>query len=89
MLQQLHGVTMYSHDEHHSTTSYCWSDRGKGASAANASPAVLLTTLRPSVRQTVRPSCGPVSSKAYMKCLLIYWKLLELVKPSVQQFIAA
>ncbi|XP_005450446.1 syntaxin-binding protein 5-like isoform X11 [Oreochromis niloticus] len=27
MLQQLHGVTMYSHDEHHSTTSYCWSDR--------------------------------------------------------------
>lgn len=31
MLQQLHGVTMYSHDEHHSATStttpYCWSDR--------------------------------------------------------------
>ncbi|KAM9709510.1 syntaxin-binding protein 5-like isoform 10-T10 [Menidia menidia] len=27
MLQQLHGVTMYSHDEHHTTTSYCWSDR--------------------------------------------------------------
>lgn len=55
MLQQLHGVTMYSHDEHHSTTSYCWSDRGKRASATNASPAVLLTTLRPSVRMSVRP----------------------------------
>ncbi|XP_072301264.1 syntaxin-binding protein 5-like isoform X2 [Eucyclogobius newberryi] len=28
MLQQLHGVTMYSHDEHHSTsTPYCWSER--------------------------------------------------------------
>ncbi|XP_057708729.1 syntaxin-binding protein 5-like isoform X11 [Corythoichthys intestinalis] len=27
MLQQLHGVTMYSHDEHHSATPYCWSDR--------------------------------------------------------------
>ncbi|KAF7216103.1 syntaxin-binding protein 5-like isoform X19 [Nothobranchius furzeri] len=26
MLQQLHGVTMYSHDEHH-TTSYCWNER--------------------------------------------------------------
>ncbi|KAM9803509.1 syntaxin-binding protein 5-like isoform 12-T12 [Syngnathus typhle] len=27
MLQQLHGVTMYSHDEHHTTTPYSWSDR--------------------------------------------------------------
>ncbi|XP_038131391.1 syntaxin-binding protein 5-like isoform X8 [Cyprinodon tularosa] len=27
MLQQLHGVTMYSHDEHHTTTSYCWNER--------------------------------------------------------------
>ncbi|XP_072253419.1 syntaxin-binding protein 5-like isoform X10 [Leuresthes tenuis] len=27
MLQQFHGVTMYSHDEHHTTTSYCWSER--------------------------------------------------------------
>ncbi|XP_047456531.1 syntaxin-binding protein 5-like isoform X10 [Mugil cephalus] len=27
MLQQLHGVTMYSHDEHHSAASYCWSER--------------------------------------------------------------
>ncbi|XP_061648528.1 syntaxin-binding protein 5-like isoform X11 [Phyllopteryx taeniolatus] len=27
MLQQLHGVTMYSHDEHHTATPYCWSDR--------------------------------------------------------------
>ncbi|KAM6986073.1 syntaxin-binding protein 5-like isoform 4-T4 [Aplochiton taeniatus] len=26
MLQQLHGVSMYSHDEHH-TTSYCWTER--------------------------------------------------------------
>uniref|UniRef100_A0AAY4BNI8 Syntaxin-binding protein 5-like n=1 Tax=Denticeps clupeoides TaxID=299321 RepID=A0AAY4BNI8_9TELE len=26
MLQQLHGVSMYSHDEHHAT-SYCWSER--------------------------------------------------------------
>lgn len=32
MLQQLHGVTMYSHDEHHSsttTTPYCWSERAE------------------------------------------------------------
>ncbi|KAG5282884.1 hypothetical protein AALO_G00035780 [Alosa alosa] len=28
MLQQLHGVSMYSHDEHHST-SYCWSERAE------------------------------------------------------------
>ncbi|XP_049449183.1 syntaxin-binding protein 5-like isoform X6 [Epinephelus fuscoguttatus] len=27
MLQQLHGVTMYSHDEHHTTAPYCWSER--------------------------------------------------------------
>ncbi|XP_056889159.1 syntaxin-binding protein 5-like isoform X8 [Takifugu flavidus] len=27
MLQQLHGVTMYSHDEHHTSASYCWSER--------------------------------------------------------------
>ncbi|XP_041663044.1 syntaxin-binding protein 5-like [Cheilinus undulatus] len=27
MLQQLHGVTMYSHDEHHTSAPYCWSDR--------------------------------------------------------------
>ncbi|XP_061578927.1 syntaxin-binding protein 5-like, partial [Cololabis saira] len=27
MLQQFHGVTMYSHDEHHTTTSYCWTER--------------------------------------------------------------
>ncbi|XP_024142381.1 syntaxin-binding protein 5-like isoform X8 [Oryzias melastigma] len=28
MLQQLHGVTMYSHDEHHTTTTpYCWTER--------------------------------------------------------------
>ncbi|XP_050926135.1 syntaxin-binding protein 5-like isoform X6 [Lates calcarifer] len=27
MLQQLHGVTMYSHDEHHTTSPYCWSER--------------------------------------------------------------
>ncbi|GAA6075014.1 syntaxin-binding protein 5-like isoform X1 [Tachysurus ichikawai] len=27
MLQQLHGVSMYSHDEHHATT-YSWSERG-------------------------------------------------------------
>ncbi|XP_078030517.1 syntaxin-binding protein 5-like isoform X8 [Epinephelus lanceolatus] len=27
MLQQLHGVTMYSHDEHHTTVPYCWSER--------------------------------------------------------------
>lgn len=30
MLQQLHGVTMYSHDEHHTSAPYCWSERGKG-----------------------------------------------------------
>ncbi|XP_019945185.1 syntaxin-binding protein 5-like isoform X8 [Paralichthys olivaceus] len=27
MLQQFHGVTMYSHDEHHITSPYCWSER--------------------------------------------------------------
>ncbi|XP_031714425.1 syntaxin-binding protein 5-like isoform X2 [Anarrhichthys ocellatus] len=27
MLQQLHGVSMYSHDEHHTTAPYCWSER--------------------------------------------------------------
>ncbi|KAJ3591604.1 hypothetical protein NHX12_006737 [Muraenolepis orangiensis] len=27
MLQQLHGVSMYSHDEHHTSANYCWSDR--------------------------------------------------------------
>ncbi|XP_032385678.1 syntaxin-binding protein 5-like isoform X8 [Etheostoma spectabile] len=27
MLQQLHGVAMYSHDEHHATAPYCWSER--------------------------------------------------------------
>ncbi|XP_029699005.1 syntaxin-binding protein 5-like isoform X7 [Takifugu rubripes] len=27
MLQQLHGVAMYSHDEHHTSASYCWSER--------------------------------------------------------------
>ncbi|XP_074550780.1 syntaxin-binding protein 5-like isoform X5 [Halichoeres trimaculatus] len=27
MLQQLHGVTMYSHDEHHTTAPYCWTER--------------------------------------------------------------
>ncbi|XP_038576117.1 syntaxin-binding protein 5-like isoform X7 [Micropterus salmoides] len=27
MLQQLHGVTMYSHDEHHTTAPYCWNER--------------------------------------------------------------
>lgn len=29
MLQQLHGVSMYSHDEHHGTA-YSWSERGEG-----------------------------------------------------------
>lgn len=53
MLQQLHGVTMYSHDEHHSTTPYCWSERGKGASATNPSTAVLLINIRTSVRHSV------------------------------------
>ncbi|XP_027146796.1 syntaxin-binding protein 5-like isoform X8 [Larimichthys crocea] len=27
MLQQLHGVTMYSHDEYHTSAPYCWSER--------------------------------------------------------------
>ncbi|XP_034068763.1 syntaxin-binding protein 5-like isoform X10 [Gymnodraco acuticeps] len=27
MLQQFHGVTMYSHDEHHSTPPYSWTDK--------------------------------------------------------------
>lgn len=50
MLQQLHGVTMYSHDEHHTTTPYCWSERGKGASATTA---VHLNNIRSSVSQHV------------------------------------
>lgn len=66
MLQQLHGVTMYSHDEHHTSAPYCWSERGKGASATNPSTAVLLIITRPSVSQYVSPSCGPVSCK---KCV--------------------
>ncbi|CAL8357500.1 unnamed protein product [Arctogadus glacialis] len=28
MLQQLHGVSMYSVDEHHSPAAYCWSEKG-------------------------------------------------------------
>lgn len=77
MLQQLHGVTMYSHDEHHTTSPYCWSDRGKGASATNPSTAVLLTDVRPSVRPSVRTSVSmsirPVALfhlKHAKKCLL-------------------
>lgn len=56
MLQQFHGVTMYSHDEHPTSAPYCWSERGKGASAAHPSTAVLLST-RPSrqVPLSVRP----------------------------------
>lgn len=53
MLQQLHGVTMYSHDEHHTSAPYCWSERGKGASATNPSTAVLVIITRPSVRQSL------------------------------------
>lgn len=63
MLQQLHGVTMYSHDEHHTSASYCWSERGKGASATIPSTAVLLIITRPSISQYVSPSCGPVPCK--------------------------
>ncbi|XP_056435769.1 syntaxin-binding protein 5-like isoform X1 [Gadus chalcogrammus] len=29
MLQQLHGVSMYSHDEHHSPAAYCWSEKAE------------------------------------------------------------
>lgn len=61
MLQQLHGVTMYSHDEHHITTPYCWSERGKGASATNISTAVLLTNIRSFVRPSVSMSVCPVA----------------------------
>lgn len=56
MLQQLHGVTMYSHDEHHTSAPYCWSERGKGASATKPSTDVVLLILRPSVRLSVRQS---------------------------------
>lgn len=55
MLQQLHGVTMYSHDEHHTTASYCWNERGKGALAdtqTHLRTTVLLNCLHPSVRQS-------------------------------------
>lgn len=63
MLQQLHGVTMYSHDEHHTSAPYCWSERGKGASATMPSTGVLLVIIRPSISQYVSPSCGPVLSQ--------------------------
>lgn len=63
MLQQLHGVTMYSHDEHHTSAPYCWSERGKGASATNPSTAVLVIILRPSISHYVSPSCCPVPCK--------------------------
>lgn len=69
MLQQLHGVTMYSHDEHHSSAPYCWSERGKGASATNPSTAVLLVIIRPSVSQYVSPSCGPVLSRTCLEAV--------------------
>ncbi|XP_034042698.1 syntaxin-binding protein 5-like isoform X9 [Thalassophryne amazonica] len=64
MLQQLHGVTMYSHDEHHTTTTpYCWSERGKRASATNrCCPSQYYTCVSLSVHQSVSSSCGPVSS---------------------------
>lgn len=62
MLQQLHGVTMYSHDEHHTSAPYCWSERGKGSSAANPSTAVLVIITRASTSHDVSLSCGPVSS---------------------------
>lgn len=65
MLQQLHGVTMYSHDEHHTSAPYCWSERGKGASATKPSTDVVLlimrpSSVRPSVRQSVSMSVSPV-----------------------------
>lgn len=69
MLQQLHGVTMYSHDEHHTSAPYCWSERGKGASATNPSTAVLLVIIRPSISQYVSPSCGPVLSKTCLEAV--------------------
>lgn len=56
MLQQLHGVTMYSHDEHHTNAPYCWSERGKGASAAkpiHCCPADDYTSVHQSVCQSV------------------------------------
>lgn len=70
MLQQLHGVTMYSHDEHHANAPYCWSERGKGASAARnnnskiqqTQSAVLLMITRASVSQSIRLSVRPVSN---------------------------
>lgn len=69
MLQQLHGVTMYSHDEYHTSAPYCWSERGKGTSATNPSTAVLL--IRPSVSQYVSPSCGPVSYKIGLEVVVL------------------
>lgn len=63
MLQQLHGVTMYSHDEHHTSAPYCWNERGKGASATNPSTAVLVIITRPSISRYVSPWCCPVPCK--------------------------
>lgn len=53
MLQQLHGVSMYSHDEHH-TTSYNWSERGKGG-GGDAVHRHVRPTVPNSVGQYVRP----------------------------------
>lgn len=83
MLQQLHGVTMYSHDEHHTSASYCWSERGKGASATNPSTAVLLIIIRPSITQYVSPSCGPVSSKTCLEVLALVPRCRSEVMPSL------
>lgn len=68
MLQQLHGVTMYSHDEHHITSPYCWSERGKGASATNTRAAVPPASPRPSVRTYVSQSV----------CQSVLWPLFHL-----------
>ncbi|XP_035031312.1 syntaxin-binding protein 5-like isoform X6 [Hippoglossus stenolepis] len=36
MLQQLHGVSMYSHDEHHSSSAYCWNEKAAAESRENS-----------------------------------------------------
>lgn len=63
MLQQLHGVTMYSHDEHHTST-YSWTERGKGGrtpSASHHAPRPVLSFITASSRTPSSRRAGLVS----------------------------
>lgn len=71
MLQQLHGVTMYSHDEHHANAPYCWSERGKGASATrkDQQPTTKSTNLHCCPADDYTCVCQSVSPSVSLSCL--------------------